>query len=301
MATVALVKGQIMSEQQIMAEEMQSPKKVAFANRKYTNEERLKKEEEELEQLLAEQKGEEEQVEEPKEEEPTNAEERSFKKRYGDLRRHQQSKEKEYEDRINALQQQLTDSTKSEIKLPKSDEDIEAWAKKYPDVAGIVETIAIKKAREQSEGLEARVKEIDEMKATATREKAEVELLKLHPDFGEIRDSDDFHNWAEEQPKWVQEALYENDEDARSAARAIDLYKADKNIKPKKSASSKDAARSVGTRNERSKPQSDPMGNAIRESDVQKMSAVQYEKNSDEIMEAIRTGNFIYDLSGSAR
>jgi len=296
MATVALVKGQ-----QIMAEEMQSPKKVAFANRKYTNEERLKKEEEELEQLLAEQKNEEEQVEEPKEEEPTNAEERSFKKRYGDLRRHQQSKEKEYEDRINALQQQLTDSTKSEIKLPKSDEDIEAWAKQYPDVAGIVETIAIKKAREQSEGLEARVKEIDEMKATATREKAEVELLKLHPDFGEIRDSDDFHNWAEEQPKWVQEALYENDEDARSAARAIDLYKADKNIKPKKSASSKDAARSVGTRNERSKPQSDPMGNAIRESDVQKMSAVQYEKNSDEIMEAIRTGNFIYDLSGSAR
>jgi len=301
MATVALVKGQTMSEQEIMAEEMQSPKKVAFANRKYTNEERLKKEEEELEQLIAEQKGEEEQVEEPKEEEPTNAEERSFKKRYGDLRRHQQSKEKEYEDRINALQQQLTDSTKSEIKLPKSDEDIEAWAKQYPDVAGIVETIAIKKAREQSEGLEARVKEIDEMKATATREKAEVELLKLHPDFGEIRDSDDFHNWAEEQPKWVQEALYENDEDARSAARAIDLYKADKNIKPKKSASSKDAARSVGTRNERSKPQSDPMGNAIRESDVQKMSAVQYEKNSDEIMEAIRTGNFIYDLSGSAR
>jgi hypothetical protein len=34
----------------IMAEEMQPQKKVAFANRKYTNEERLKKEEEELEQ-----------------------------------------------------------------------------------------------------------------------------------------------------------------------------------------------------------------------------------------------------------
>ena len=290
-----------MSEQQIMAEEMQSPKKVAFANRKYTNEEKRKKEEEELEQLLAEQKGETEQVEEPKEEEPKNAEERSFKKRYGDLRRHQQSKEKEYEDRIKALEQQLTESTKSEIKLPKSDEDIEAWAKQYPDVAGIVETIAIKKAREESQGLEDTKKEVNEMKAAAKREKAEVELLKLHPDFGEIRDSDDFHEWAEEQPKWVQEALYENDADARSAARAIDLYKADKNIKPKKSASSKDAARSVETRNERSKPQSDPQGNAIKESDVQKMSAVEYEKNSDEIMEAIRTGNFIYDLSGSAR
>ena len=66
MATVALVKGQIMSEQQIMAEEMQPQKTVAFANRKYTNEERIKKEEEELEELIAEQKGEVEE-ENPKE------------------------------------------------------------------------------------------------------------------------------------------------------------------------------------------------------------------------------------------
>ena len=284
-----------------MAEEMQSPKKVAFANRKYTNEERIKKEEEELEQLLAEQKGEAEQVEEPKEAEPKNAEERSFKKRYGDLRRHQQTKEKEYEDRINALEQQLNEATKSEFKLPKSDEDLDKWASEYPDVAAIVETIAIKKAKEQSADLEKRVKVIDEMRETAAREKAEAELIKLHPDFSEIRDSDDFHQWAEEQPKWVQDALYENDQDAKSAARAIDLYKVDRGIGKKKSATSKDAARSVGTRNERSKPQSDPQGNAIRESDVQKMSAVEYEKKSDEIMEAIRTGNFIYDLSGSAR
>tara|TARA_R110001606_G_scaffold17802_4_gene68359 strand:+ start:305 stop:1177 length:873 start_codon:yes stop_codon:yes gene_type:complete len=290
-----------MSEQQIMAEEMQSPKKVAFANRKYTNEERLQKEEEELEKLLAEQKGEAEQVEEPKEAEPANAEEKSFKKRYGDLRRHQQQKEKDYEDRIKALETQLNSAAKKEIKLPKSDEDIEAWTTKYPDVAAIVETIAIKKAKEQSQGLEERVREIDEMKASASREKAEAELMKLHPDFGDIRNSDDFHEWAEEQPKWVQDVLYENDADARSAGRAIDLYKADRNITTKKSASSKDAARSVGTRNERSKPQSDAMGNAIRESQVQKMSPQEYEKRSDEIMEAIRTGNFIYDLSGSAR
>ena len=301
MATVALVKGQIMSEQQIMAEEMQSPKKVAFANRKYTNEERIKKEEEELEQLIAEQKGEEEKVEEPKEAEPKNAEERSFKKRYGDLRRHQQTKEKEYEDRINALEQQLGEATKAEFKLPKSDEDLDKWASTYPDVAAIVETIAIKKAKEQSADLEKRVQVIDEMRETAAREKAEAELIKLHPDFSEIRDSDDFHEWADEQPKWVQDALYENDQDAKSAARAIDLYKVDRGIGKKKSATSKDAARSVGTRNERSKPQSDASGNAVRESDVQKMSAVEYEKKSDEIMEAIRTGNFIYDLSGSAR
>ena len=28
-----------------------------------------------------------------------------------------------------------------------------------------------------------------------------------------LRDSDQFHNWVEEQPKWVQNALYENTDD----------------------------------------------------------------------------------------
>ena len=280
-----------------MAEEMQTEKKVAFANRKYSNEDKLKKEEEELEQLIAEQKGE----TLSQESEPVNAEEKSFKKRYGDLRRHMQEKEKSWEDKLNQLETQLKQVSQKEIKLPKSDEDIEAWATRYPDVAAIVETIAIKKAKEQAAGLEDRVKEIDEMRATASREKAEAELMKAHPDFGEIRNSDEFHEWADEQPKWVQDALYENDNDARSASRAIDLYKADKNIKTRKPASAKDAARSVNSRNNRSQPEEYDSSTTFKESQVAKMSPQQYEKASDQIMEAIRTGKFIYDMSGSAR
>jgi len=281
----------------IMAEEMQTEKKVAFANRKYSNEDKLKKEEEELEQLIAEQKGE----TLSQESEPVSAEEKSFKKRYGDLRRHMQEKEKSWEDKLNQLETQLKQVSQKEIKLPKSDEDIEAWATRYPDVAAIVETIAIKKAKEQAAGLEDRVKEIDEMRATASREKAEAELMKAHPDFGEIRDSDEFHEWADEQPKWVQDALYENDNDARSASRAIDLYKADKNIKTRKPASAKDAARSVNSRNNRSQPEEYDSSTTFKESQVAKMSPQQYEKASDQIMEAIRTGKFVYDMSGSAR
>jgi uncharacterized protein YifE (UPF0438 family) len=283
----------------IMSEEMKAPTKVAFANRKYSNDEKRKMEEEELEQLIAEQKG--ESVKEPQEAEPANAEEKSFKKRYGDLRRHMQEKEKEWADKFNTIETQLKQVSQKEIKLPKSDEDIEAWAKKYPDVAAIVETIAIKKAKEQSAGLEDRVKEIDEMRATASREKAEAELMAAHPDFGEIRNSDEFHEWAEEQPKWVQDALYENDNDARSASRAIDLYKSDKNIRTKKPSNSKDAARSVNTRNSRSQPDTNSTGDTFKESDVAKMSPQQYEKMSDAIMESIRTGKFVYDMSGSAR
>ena len=258
-------------------------------------------EEEELEQLIKEQKGEvEQEAAEPEEAEPTNAEEKTFKKRYSDLRRHQQQQAEDFKKEIESLKSQLSQAAQKEMKLPKSDEDIEQWAADYPDVAAIVETIAMKKAKEQSTALEERMKAIDELQTTATKEKAEAELMRIHPDFGEIRDSDEFHDWAEEQPKWVQDALYDNDNDARSAARAIDLYKADMGIKEKPK-SDKAAAKSVATKNTRSKPQQDETTNYLKESDVQKMSPQQYEKEADNIMEAIRSGKFIYDISGSAR
>ena len=278
-----------------------TPKKVmALASRKYSRDDKIKKDEEELEQLIAENKGEVKEETQEQEPEPTTAEEKTFKKRYGDLRRHAQQKEADLQTQIDQLRTQLEESTKKELSLPKSDEDIEAWAKQHPDVAAIVETIAIKKSKEQSKELEDRIQKINEMQESATKEKAEVELLKLHPDFVDIREDDDFHNWAEEQPQWVQKALYENDDDAMSAARAIDLYKADRNIGKKKT-SSKDAALATNTKSTRTKPQTNEESTYLRESQVQKMSSQEYEKRADEVMEAIRSGKFVYDVSGSAR
>jgi hypothetical protein len=283
-----------------------TPKKTAFMDKRSTHADRIKKDEEELELLKKQAQGEtEESVTQEKaenEEEPKNAEERTFKKRYGDLRRHSQEKEKQFQKQLDELKAQLEKSTKKEIKLPKTEAEIEEWAKEYPDVAGIVETIAIKKAKEQSDALEKRIKEIDELNAQTTKERAEVELLRIHPDFAEIRESDDFHEWADEQPKWVQDALYENSEDARSAARAIDLYKADRNIgRKEKVNSSKEAAKAVSTKTQKTVPDAENKNSVIRESEVQRMTADEYDANSDVIMEAIRSGNFIYDISGSAR
>ena len=274
------------------------PSKVAFVSRPYSKDEKLKKDEEELEQLLDEQK--QDASTEEVEEEPTTAEEKTFKKRYSDLRRHQQKQTEELKTEINALKSQLEQSTKKQIKLPKSDEDIETWAKEYPDVAAIVETIAMKKAAEQSASLEQRVKALDDMQQDVSKQRAETELLQMHPDFDEIRNDDDFHAWAEEQPKWIQNALYENDNDARSAARAIDLYKADRNLTTKKT-NNKDAAKSVSTKGKRNKPVENESSSFLRESEVQRMTAKEYESRSDEIMEAIRQNKFVYDLSGSAR
>ena len=287
------------AQEKVMVQDATPKKVMALASRKYSRDDKIKKDEEELENLIAENKGEvkEEAQAEP---EPTTAEEKTFKKRYGDLRRHTQQKEADLQEQINQLKEQLDSATKKQIKLPKSDEDIEAWAKEYPDVAGIVETIAIKKSKEQSKELEDRIQKINEMQESATKEKAEVELLKIHPDFVDIREDDDFHNWAEEQPQWVQKALYENDDDAMSAARAIDLYKADRNIGKKKT-NSKDAALATNPKSTRTKPQTNEESTYLKESQVQKMSSQEYEKRADEVMEAIRTGKFIYDLSGSAR
>jgi len=262
--------------------------------------ERVEEDEAELKKLIEERDNVAE-VEAKEEAEPEGAEEKSYKKRYADLRRGSQKAKEDLEKRIGSLESQLKQSAAQEMQLPKSDEDIDSWAKQYPDVAAIVETIAIKKAREQQAGLEDRVKEIDAMRESATRDRAEVELLKVHPDFGEIRNSDEFHDWADEQPKWVQDALYENENDARSASRAIDLYKSDMNIKTKKPSNTKDAAKSVNTRNTRSQPDAEANNNKLSESRVNKMTTKEYEKHQDEIMEAIRGGNFIYDISGSAR
>ncbi len=295
-----------MAEELTMAKDA-TPKKVAFMTKPYSNEDKRKKEEDELKQLLEEQKNDTAKTtdkgdtteQDTDDAEPKSVEERTFKKRYGDLRKHQQQQQKVFEDKISALENQLEKATKKEIQLPKTEEELEEWTKKYPDVAAIVESIAIKKAKEQSEDLESRMKKYETLREEATKEKAEVELLTLHPDFGTIRDSDDFHNWAEEQPKWVQDALYENQNDAKSAARAIDLYKADKNIT--KTKPNKDAAKAVNTRGERTEPQKDESKSYMKESEVQKMSVKEYEKNADTIMEAIRSGKFVYDISGSAR
>ena len=281
--------------------------------RQARNKAKIEQEEKELEELIKQAQGvEEPEEEEPKEEEKPqpkeepkeepeeelSREEKTFKKRYGDLRRHMSEKEKEWEEKFEQLKAQTKNST---VIPPKSDEDIEAWAKKYPDVAGIVETIAQKKAQELFSKAEDRLKEFDEAKYEATRTKAETTIRKAHEDFDELRASDDFHDWAEEQPKWVRDALYENADDPQSVIRVIDLYKVDKGMTPSaRKEKTKEAAKTVKTS---TAPQVDPSEGSrkIRESEVAKMSDKEFEEKWDDIQKAQRNGDFIYDLSGGAR
>ena len=288
---------------EVVLEQKQQVTALAPFGKRNTNRERIEREEEELKQLT------EKNVEKPapsddnaEDDSNLSAEEKSFKKRYGDLRRHSQQQQLALQKQIDELRTQLTQSTEKQIKLPTSEDELAKWAETYPDVAKIVETIAIKKAKEQTASIEERFKALDEQEKMTAREKAELELMKLHPDFDTIRDTDDFHNWAEDQPKWVQQALYENDTDARAAARAIDLYKIDRNIgKAKAKKEDTSAAQGIRTRSERSAPSGQDTEGLVYESQVAKMSSRQYEANEEAINKAMASGKFVYDLSGNAR
>ena len=239
----------------------------------------------------------EEEPAEQEEEQELTAEEKSFKKRYGDLRRHSQEQKKELEARLAKLEGQLKQAADKELVLPKTQQDIDEWAKKYPDVAGLVEAIADKKAQERAADIDSRLKEVEAMRDAAKREKAEVALLQRHPDFVEIREDDAFHKWAEKQPAVYQNALYDNPDDVDSVARVIDMYKVDMGIKAKKPATDKGAAASVRTRGARTVVDAEESSTVLSESQVNKMSLDEFEKRQDEIMDAMRSGKFIYDIS----
>ena len=225
-----------------------------------------------------------------------SAEEKSFKKRYGDIQRHMAETEKKQAAQIKRLEDQLEKAAKNELVLPKSKEEIDAWSSKHPDVAGIVEAIAEQKANERALELDQRLQEIEELRSTAKREKAEAQLVAIHPDFEAIRADDEFHAWVDTQPKVYQDALYENSEDVKSVARVIDMYKLDKGIKTKKPSVDKGAASSVKTRG-RTVVDAEESSKTLSESMINKMSLKEYEERQDEIMSAMRSGKFIYDMS----
>ena len=234
---------------------------------------------------------------------PDTAEERSFKKRYGDLRRHQQEQKSDFEEQIKSLKSELKSTSTGDMELPSTEDEIAEWASKYPQVANIMQTMALKAAKDQNETLSTRMKEIDDLQLSANKGKAEAKLLQIHPDFEQIREEDAFHDWVDTQPKWIQDSLYHNEADATSAARAIDLYKLDAGISKKnkaKKGNSRSAAQEVGSRGS-SSPTEGSGEQQYVESEVANMPMNEYEQHQDAIAKAMRNGNFVYDISGKAR
>jgi len=286
---------------------METPKTAGFLNPNHNNRnrKRIEEDEKEIQELEGKTQEEEEEVavdateEEPEvEDKNLSREEKSFKKRYGDVRRHMQQKEKDWEEKFAALEARLGQEN---IRPPKSDEDIETWAAEYPDVASIVETIAAKKAQEMFSKAEDRLQRLDAKEAEMSRSSAEQDIRKAHPDFDKLREADEFHDWVDDQPKWVQDALYENSDDAASVIRVIDLYKVDNGMTKSDYAAKRKAAAGTVKKASKASVDAEDTSGSFKESDIARMSAQEYEKQEEAITKAIQSGKFIYDLSGNAR
>jgi len=218
-------------------------------------------------------------------ERPAKAEDRVFKKRYDDLKKHYDSTINKHKDEVTSLRSQLESSTKQFVP-PKSKAELEAWRKEYPDVYDMVETIAMDKATTQTAELENKYKSIQLQQEQIKKEKAEVELLKIHPDFNDIRSKDEFHEWAEKQDPTIQGWLYENTSNAKLAARAIDLYKMDKGLstltKKEEKDVKKEAAKAI-TKTKKSTESDSPKKKIWTTSEISKLKPHEFERHEKDI------------------
>ena len=155
-----------------------------------------------------------------------------YKKRYDDLKKHYDSKLNEFKQKELELIEQ---AQQGQVKYtpPKSEEELAEFKQKYPDVYDVVETVANMQSESRAKQLEEKVKLLQEREQQLVRLDAEKELKAKHPDFDDVRNSDDFHDWAKSQPESIQNWIYKNSDDPEAASRAIDLFKSDMGITSK--------------------------------------------------------------------
>jgi hypothetical protein len=239
----------------------------------------------------------------PKGGDPKSTATTGYEKRYADLRSYSQKQINELNKTINDLKQQITGMAQTEYKLPKSPEEVAAWIAKFPEVGAMVRTIALQENEDLREEVKKTRTEIAEERMAAAKQIELNRLVQAHPDFFEIRETEEFHEWADQQADWVKTALYdENQVDSKPVIDAVRLYKADTAPAPKKrDTRNEDADAARGVKTSKTAPDVTRDSTKIYESDVDKMTKREFEASADAIDKAMRENRFVYDLSGAAR
>jgi hypothetical protein len=174
-------------------------------------------------------------------------EEHDYKKRYDDLKKHYDTKLSEWkQERETFSLESEMDQSFEEASIPDdSDTDIEQFKQEYPEVYNVVETISTKKTSKELEELKAEVNRLNEREKQLEAKGAYQQLLALHPDFAEIKKSEDFLSWLEDQPPSISNGIVDNSSDVQYASRVLDLYKADKGLNKKRGRPKRSAAEAV--------------------------------------------------------
>ena len=217
-----------------------------------------------------------------------------YKKRYDDLKKHYDSKLNQFKSREQELIEEAT-KNRPTYKAPKSPEDLEQFKNEYPDVYDVVETVAHMQSESKAKVLEERLSKLQERENQLVRQSAEQRLQERHPDFEDIRNSDDFHGWAKEQHSSIQAWVYDNNDDADLASRALDLFKKDFGIDlPKAKSNSRQtrqsAADMVSTKTTSVEPNQQKVWS---EREIAAMSVAEFDKFEKEISDAMQNGTIV--------
>ena len=216
-----------------------------------------------------------------------------YKKRYDDLKRYYDRKLGEWTSKENDLKTQLREN-RPKYQPPKSKEELETFKAEYPDIYGVVETVSHLQSENQMQNLQEEVDSLKKQNQALAQREAQLELGRLHPDFSEIKESDDFHNWADSQPMEIKSWIYENNSDGKLAARAIDLYKKDRGLGLNKKTETKTTTQNQGadllvkTNEQVQVPQSNEV--VFNRSDIANMSDEEFMQYEKDIVKAQREG-----------
>ena len=233
--------------------------------------------------------------EEPKQSKKESTSKPNYKKRYDDLKTHYDSKLNEFKSREQELLEEAAQNRPT-YKAPKSQEELEHFRNQYPDVYEVVETVAHMQSSERTKSLEEKLAALQERETELVTKQATERLLQNHPDFEDIKNSDEFHGWAKEQPQSIQDWIYKNNNDGDLASRAIDLFKRDigmdasKARKPSSRKSKKSAADMVSTKTTSVDPRQEKIWT---EREIAKMSIDEFDRFEDEIGRAIHEGRVV--------
>jgi len=165
---------------------------------------------------------------------------------------------------------------------------LEQFKEQYPDIYDVVESISHLQADRRVGDIESRLGELREQEVELTKHNALTELSTLHPDFSELKESEDFTKWLNEQPESISDGIYKNNTNAKWAARIVDLYKADHNLQNKQK-TRPNAAEAV-TKTKRGSIATDDGKRIWSVSEIAKLKPQQFAQYEKEIDQARREG-----------
>ena len=230
--------------------------------------------------------------------ETKQTDEHDYKKRYDDLKKHYDSKLTEFKDEREQLASELK-AVKSRVQElprgatpPKTLEELEEFKERYPDVFEVVETVAGVQTEAKIAKLREEIEVVKEREKSLEKEKAAEELIRLHPDFGELKSDEKFIEWLDDQPEQISNGIYKNNIDAKWAGKVVSLYKAEMGISNKKPTKSNqnDAAATVTKTQPKEVATSNQKGKIWKMSDIARLKSWEFEKLEKEIDQARAEG-----------